>query len=605
MGESANADSLITIKQRKVNIMSKGALSVDTEHLFPIIKKWLYSEKDIFIREVVSNACDAITKHKRLISLGEAEDDGCNYRITITADKDERTITVCDNGIGMNSDEVERYINNIALSGAVEFISKYEGESGSGIIGHFGLGFYSMFIVAEKVEMFTRSYKGGEGVHWICDANGNFESEPCERDTHGTEIIMHVSDDELAYLDNEKLKSVLERYCAFMPYDIVLVNGKDETVVNDTNPLWQRNPSEISDEEYNEFYKKVFNDYEDPLFKLHIVADYPLNFKGVLFIPRRKSGYDSTESEIKLFYNSVFVADNIKGACPEHLVNFRGILDCPELPLNVSRSYLQNDAYVRKVASHISKKVADKLNSMFNNDREALEKNWNDMRAYFEYACMRDEKFGDRARNSILFEKAEGGFATVNEYLDGKDEGTVYYTSDKEGQSYYLDLFAEKEKPVLILDSIIDNSFAQYFESKNEKIKFRRVDSGFEENEASKNERLAEIFKKACGRDDIEITFVSLGADGAAALISLSEESRRFADMMKMYSMNGGGEAFKMPNSEALAVNVDNPIIKKLEGDAENAEELAKHIYLSAVLLSRTLTAEEAKEFVRLNNRLL
>lgn len=605
MGESANADSLITIKQRKVNIMSKGALSVDTEHLFPIIKKWLYSEKDIFIREVVSNACDAITKHKRLISLGEAEDDGCNYRITITADKDERTITVCDNGIGMNSDEVERYINNIALSGAVEFISKYEGESGSGIIGHFGLGFYSMFIVAEKVEMFTRSYKGGEGVHWICDANGNFESEPCERDTHGTEIIMHVSDDELAYLDNEKLKSVLERYCAFMPYDIVLVNGKDETVVNDTNPLWQRNPSEISDEEYNEFYKKVFNDYEDPLFKLHIVADYPLNFKGVLFIPRRKSGYDSTESEIKLFYNSVFVADNIKGACPEHLVNFRGILDCPELPLNVSRSYLQNDAYVRKVASHISKKVADKLNSMFNNDREALEKNWNDMRAYFEYACMRDEKFGDRARNSILFEKAEGGFATVNEYLDGKDEGTVYYTSDKEGQSYYLDLFAEKEKPVLILDSIIDNSFAQYFESKNEKIKFRRVDSGFEENGANKNERLAEIFKKACGRDDIEITFVSLGADGAAALISLSEESRRFADMMKMYSMNGGGEAFKMPNSEALAVNVDNPIIKKLEGDAENAEELAKHIYLSAVLLSRTLTAEEAKEFVRLNNKLL
>lgn len=586
--------------------MAKGALSVDTEHLFPIIKKWLYSEKDIFIREVVSNACDAITKHKRLISLGEAEDDNCNYRITITADKDEHTITVRDNGIGMNAEEVDRYINNIALSGAVEFISKYEGETNSGIIGHFGLGFYSMFIVAEKVEMFTCSYKGGEGVHWICDANGSFESESCKRAEHGTEIIMHVSDDELAYLDNEKLKSVLERYCAFMPYDIALADGDGETVVNDTNPLWQRNPNEITDEQYNEFYKKVFNDYEDPLFKLHIVADYPLNFKGVLFIPRRKSGYDSTESEIKLFYNSVFVADNIKGACPEHLVNFRGILDCPELPLNVSRSYLQNDAYVRKVAAHISKKVADKLNSVFNNDREALEKNWSDMKPYFEYACMRDEKFGDRARNSILFEKAEGGFATVNEYLDGKDEGTVYYTSDKEGQSYYLGLFAEKGKSVLVLDSIIDNSFAQYFESKNEKIKFRRVDSGFEENGAGANEALTEIFKKAVGHEDIEITFVSLGAEGAAALISLPEEGRRFADMMKMYSINNGNEAFKMPNSEALAVNIDNPIVKKLEsGDCENAEELAKHVYLSAVLLSRTLTAEEAKELVRLNNKLL
>ena len=586
--------------------MAKGALSVDTEHLFPIIKKWLYSEKDIFIREVVSNACDAITKHKRLISLGEAEDDGCDYRITITADKDERTITVRDNGIGMNADEVERYINNIALSGAVEFISKYENESSSGIIGHFGLGFYSMFIVAEKVEMFTKSYKGGEGVHWVCDASGSFESEPCERAEHGTEIIMHVADDELSYLDNEKLKSILDRYCAFMPYDIAIKEGESETVVNDTNPLWQRNPSEVTDEQYNEFYKKVFNDYEDPLFKLHIVADYPLNFKGVIFVPRRKSGYESSESEFKLFYNSVFVADNIKGACPEHLVNFRGVLDCPELPLNVSRSYLQNDAYVRKVASHISKKVADKLNSMFNNERELLEKNWSDMKPYFEYACMRDEKFGDRARGCILFEKTDGGFMTISEYLENKDEGTVYYTNDKEAQSYYIGLFEEKNKKVLVLDGVIDNSFAQYYESKNEKIKFRRVDSGFEDSSADKNEALTELFKKATAREDIEITFVSLGEEGAAALISLSEENRRFADMMKMYSANGGAETFKMPMGEALAVNIDNPIVQKLLNDeTENKESIAKHVYLSALLLSRTLTADEAKEFVALNNKLI
>ncbi len=587
--------------------MSKGALSVDTEHLFPIIKKWLYSEKDIFIREVASNACDAITKHKRLISLGEAQDDGTQYRITIKANKDERTITVSDNGIGMNAEEVEKYINNIALSGAVEFISKYESDNNSGIIGHFGLGFYSMFIIAEKVEMFTRSYKGGDGVHWICDGNGSFESEKCEREGHGTEIIMHVADDELSYLDNEKLKSILERYCAFMPYDIVLLDGDKEEVINETSPLWQRSPSECTDEEYNEFYKKVFNDFEEPLFKVHIVADYPLNFKGILFIPRRKSGYDSTESEIKLFYNLVFVADNIKEACPEHLVNFKGILDCPELPLNVSRSYLQNDAYIRKVASHISKKVADKLNAMFNNEREALEGKWKDMKPYFEYACMRDEKFGDKVRDKILYEKASGGFCTVSEYLGEKEEGTVYYTTDKETQSYYLGLFAEKGTEVVIFESIIDNNFAQYLESKNDKLKFRRIDSGFEETENEGSEKLKELFKKAMGSEDAEIAFSALGNDGAAALISLPEEGRRFAEMMKMYSMSSGNDGFKMPNSEKLIINTDNTIIKKLQdnADGENAEGLAKHIYLSAVLLSRTLTSEEAKEFVRLNNKLL
>ncbi len=586
---------------------NKGALSVDTEHLFPIIKKWLYSEKDIFIREVASNACDAITKHKRLISLGEAEDDGCNYRITFKIDKDERTITVTDNGIGMNAEEVEKYINNIALSGAVEFISKYESESGSGIIGHFGLGFYSMFIVAEKVEMFTRSFKGGDGVHWICDGDGSFESEACNKENHGTEIIMYVSDDELAYLDNEKLKSILERYCAFMPYDIILVDGENETVINDTNPLWQRNPQDVTDEEYNEFYKKVFNDYEEPLFKVHIVADYPLNFKGVLFIPRRKSGYDSTESEIKLFYNSVFVADNIKEACPAHLVNFKGVLDCPELPLNVSRSYLQNDAYVRKIAAHISKKVADKLNSMFNLERENLEKNWKDMKPYFEFACMRDEKFGDRVRDNILFEKASGGYVTLKEYLSEKDEGTVYYTTDKAAQSYYLGLFADKGMEVIVFDTIVENNFAQYLESKNEKVKFKRIDSGFDAEESNSSEKLTSLFKTACGRDNAEITFSSLGENGAAALISLPEEGRRFADMMKMYNLGMGNEDFNMPASENITVNTDNSIIKKLEGmeDGENAADLAKHIYLSAVLLSRTLTADEAKEFVRLNNKLL
>jgi molecular chaperone HtpG len=588
--------------------MAKGALSVDTEHLFPIIKKWLYSEKDIFIHEVISNACDAITKHKRLISLGEAIDDGTNYRITVNINKDERTITVSDNGIGMNEEEVEKYINNIALSGAVEFISKYEGENTSGIIGHFGLGFYSMFIVAEKVEMFTRSYKGGSGVHWICDGNGVFESEPCEREGHGTEIIMHLADDELSYLDNEKIKAILDRYCAFMPYEIAVIDGDKEEVINDADPLWQRNPQDISDEQYNEFYKKVFNDYENPLFTVHIVADYPLNFKGVLFIPKRKNGYESTESEIRLFYNSVFVADNIKEACPEHLANFKGILDCPELPLNVSRSYLQNDAYVRKIASHISKKVADKFNFLFNNERETLEKNWADIKPYFEYGCMRDDKFGDRIRNSMLFEQTDGKFVTAGEYLEGKDEGEIFYTTDKNSQSYYLNLFEEKGKKVVILDSIIDNSFMQYFESKNDKIKFKRIDSGFESENADGVETLTSLFAGVIGTDDAKIGFVSLGCDEAAALISIPEDGRRFNDMMRMYSISSGGNAFDMPNSEELSINLDNPIIKKLKETNscdENATDIAKHVYLSAVMLSRTLTAEEAKEFIRLNNKLL
>lgn len=591
--------------------MANGSLSVDTEHLFPIIKKWLYSEKDIFVREVISNACDAITKHKRLVSLGEAEDDGTNYRVKVSIDKDERTITVEDNGIGMDAEEVDKYINNIALSGALDFISRYEGESASGIIGHFGLGFYSMFIIAEKVELFTKSYKGGMGVHWICDSDGNFESEECEKESHGTRIIMHVADDEIAYLDNEKIRGILERYCSFMPYEIALAGADgEEQVINETDPLWQRNPQDVTEEQYNDFYKKVFNDYQDPLFRVHVVADYPLNFKGVLFIPRRKGGYDSAESEIKLFYNSVFVADNIKEACPDWLVNIKGVLDCPELPLNVSRSYLQNDVYVRKIAAHIAKKIADRINYLFNNERESLEKNWRDMKPYFEYACMRDEKFAERVNDSILIEKVGGGFCTVKEYLGDSDGGDVFYTNDVSSQSYYVDMYKQQGKEVLIFDNLIDNNYAQFLESKNDKIKFKRIDSAFGGGkDGGDSESLTKLFKKASGKDELKISYSALGADGAAALISLPEERRRIADMMRMYSISSGRpEDFDFPADECLTVNRDNPVVKSLESASEEDEEAidkAKHVYLSALLLSRTLKADEAKEFIRLNNKLL
>lgn len=606
--------------------MANGALSVDTEHLFPIIKKWLYSEKDIYLREVLSNACDAVTKHKRLVSLGEAAEGEGDYRIDIRMDAEARTLTVTDNGIGMTREEVETYINNIALSGAVDFISKYEGEGGSGIIGHFGLGFYSMFMVADKVVMQTKSYQDAPAVRWECDEAGNYDMAEGDRTERGTEITMYLMEDEGSYCSAETLKGILERYCAFMPVPIFLHDGEKEEQINETVPLWQRSPSECTDEEYKAFYKKQFRDYADPLFWVHINADYPLNFKGILYFPQRKNAFDAQESEIRLFYNSVFVADNIKEVCPEFLVNLKGVLDCPELPLNVSRSYLQNDAYVRKVASHIVKKVSDRLGQLFNQNREEYEKNWNGIKPYIQYGCIRDGKFAEKTQNVVLFEKASGGWCTLEEYLDGKEEATVYYTTDAKAQSYYLGLFEQKGVPVLLFDTLMDTNYAQFLESKNEKVKFRRIDSDLDavkDGESGEDTAALEaLFLKAMGKEppkkdekDEEggeaakpVAFVSLGEEDAPALVSVSEDSRRMAEMMRMYSIQNGREDFSFPVEENLTVNLASPLVKKLaslaEGD-EKAMRIAKHIYLSAVLLARPLTPEEQKEFLALNREIL
>ncbi len=591
--------------------MANGALSVDTEHLFPIIKKWLYSEKDIYLREVLSNACDAVTKHKRLVSLGETGESEVPYRIDVRTDAEAKTLTVTDNGIGMTKDEVEKYINHIALSGAVDFISKYEGEGGSGIIGHFGLGFYSMFMVADKVSMKTKSYQDAPAVLWECDEAGSYEMSECDKTERGTEITMYLMEDETSYLNHETLKGILEKYCSFMPVEIYLHDGDKEECINETQPLWQRSPSECTDEDYKEFYKKQFHDYADPLFWVHINADYPLNFKGILYFPQRKNLFDPQESEIRLFYNSVFVADNIKEVCPEFLVNLKGVLDCPELPLNVSRSYLQNDAYVRKVSAHIVKKVSDRLNQLFTQDRAAYEANWSGLKPYIEYGCIRDAKFCERTEGVVLLEKAEGGWCTLDEYLDGKEEATVYYTTDAKAQSYYLGLFEQKGIPVLLFDSLMDTNYAQFRESKNEKIKFRRIDSDLD---AIKSEgetdtgALEALFKTAIGKDDAKISFVTLGEEDAPALVSVSEESRRMADMMRMYSMQGGRNDASFPVEEVLSVNIGSPLVKKLrdlpEGD-EKASQMAKHIYLSALMLSRPLTPDEQKEYVALNRDIL
>ncbi|NCA68357.1 MAG: molecular chaperone HtpG, partial [Clostridia bacterium] len=380
--------------------MEKGGISVQTENIFPVIKRWLYSDKDIFLREVVSNACDALSKHKRLVSLGNATDAESDYKITVLVDKDAKTLKISDNGIGMNAEEVKKYINQIALSGALEFIDKYESKEGntSGIIGHFGLGFYSVFMVSEKAEIITKSYDGSPAVAWTCDENGSYEMGECVREAgRGTDIVLHISEDELSYLDGEKVKEILRKYCSFMPYPVFFDEGSKSEQINDTAPLWQKNPKDIKPEEYKEFYKKLTGDYEDPLMYVHINADYPLNFKGILYFPRIKSDFEALESKVSLYYNQVFVSDNIKEVLPEFLIYVRGVLDCPELPLNVSRSYLQSDGNVKKISGHITKKVADKLEEMFKNNREDFEAKWDDISVFIKYGMITDEKFYERA----------------------------------------------------------------------------------------------------------------------------------------------------------------------------------------------------------------
>lgn len=616
--------------------MEKGGISVSTENIFPIIKRWLYSEKDIFVREVVSNACDAITKHKRLVSLGEAKESETAYKAEVKIDKANKTITFVDNGIGMSEDEVKRYINQIALSGAVDFISKYEGENsaGSGIIGHFGLGFYSVFMVAESVEMNTKSYTDAPAVYWECDQDGQFSMKEGKRTERGTEIILHIADDEVGYLDSVKLKGILEKYCAFMPYEIHLIYDDKDEVINDTNPLWQRNPADIKDEEYKAFYRKVFLDYRDPIFWVHINADYPLNFKGILYFPAQRSDFEPLESEIKLYYNSVFVADNIKEACPDFLINLKGVLDCPELPLNVSRSYLQNNVYIKKVASHIAKKVGDRLNYLFNNERENYEKMWDAVKPFIEYACMRDAKFYERVNEIVLFKKHSGGYTTLSELnppaeeakaeektaeqaadTEQKEENrepakkNIYYATDANAQSYYISLFKTKGYEVLLCDTLVDSNYLQFLEDKNENIRFLRVDADFTDinagGEADKS--LEKLFKKAVGSDKLTVKFAALGENDAPALITVNEDSRRISDMMRVYRMGGSGGS-DFPLEEVLTVNTNSPLIKKLaekSREKDLAEKMAKHIYMSALILSRRLSPSETTEYINLNTELL
>ncbi len=598
------------------NNVKRGGISVDTEHIFPIIKKWLYSEKDIFLREIVSNATDAVTKYKRLQSLGEIPSDDDAYRITVTLDKDARTISVSDNGIGMTAEELEKYICNIALSGAFEFIRKYEGEgAANGIIGHFGLGFYSAFMVSDSVEIYTKSFTDAPAVHWICDGEGSWSTEPCDKQERGTAVIMHICEQESEYLDRARLMGMLGKYCAFMPVEIYFeeADTEDESEqkpINDTTPLWQANPSDCTKEQYDEFYNKVFSDFKQPLFHIHINADYPLNFKGILYFPRISSEYESVEGQVKLYYNQVFVADNIKEVIPDYLLMLRGVLDCPELPLNVSRSYLQNNTYVTKVGNHIVKKVADKLCSLCNLEREQYENIWNDMRIFVEYACIRDRKFYDRVKGSLLLCLTDGKHVTVDEYLEAakeKHEGVVYYTTDKAQQAQYISMFAAQGISVAVLEKTLDTQFMSALESYRDDVKFKRIDSDVADalkgdGDVSDQPALTELFQRVSGNEQLGVTYAPLKDAGVPAMLGVTEESSRMAEMMRMYAMSTGSAPMEFPLEYSLVINTASSLYTKLltlsETDADKAELLARQIYSLSLLAQRKLSAEELQAFL-------
>ncbi len=598
--------------------IKKGGISVDTEHIFPIIKKWLYSEKDIFLRELVSNASDAITKLKRLESLGLREASGETYRIDVILDADAETLTIRDNGIGMTEEELTKYICSIALSGAVDFIQKYENESDgskNGIIGHFGLGFYSAFMVSDRVEVITRSYTDAPAVHWVCDENGEYEAEAYEKDGHGTDVILHISEDEKEYLSPSKLRAMLEKYCSFMPVEIYFDDGKESDgkeekpaePVNDVRPLWQKAPSECTPEEYNEFYHKVFTDYREPLFHIHINADYPLNFKGILYFPKLANEYESIEGQVKLYYNQVYVADNIKEVIPEYLLMLKGVLDCPELPLNVSRSYLQTNTYVAKVSAHIVKKVADKLCSLCNTAREDYAKVWSDCAPFVEYACMKDRKFYDRVKSALLLTLTDGTTQTYEEYLTEakeKHENTVYYATDRALQAQYVSMFEAEGIRVALFDKPIDTQFATMLEQYMDGVKFLRVDADIAEvlkgdGAVNESEALKSVFTEVVG-DKVTVRFDALKDESVPAVLNVSEDARRMEEMMRFYSM---GADTPFPTESTLVLNTSSPLLQKLcdvaESDRAKASAMASYLYKLSLLSQKKFSADEMQSFMK------
>ena len=695
-----------------------GNLSINSDNLFPIIKKWLYSDHDIFYRELISNGCDAITKLKKLDMMGEYELPA-DYKpqIQVIVNPDEKTLKFIDNGLGMTADEVEEYINQIAFSGATDFIEKYKDKANDDqIIGHFGLGFYSAFMVADQVTIDTLSYKkNATPVHWACDGGTEFDMTDGTKEGVGTEITLYLNEDCLEFANEYRAREVIEKYCSFMPTPIFLSkanaeteyetidaadkldtdtvveeiheeakteekeneNGEKEVVevspakeklkivkrpvpLNDTNPLWAKNPKDCTDEEYKEFYRKVFLDYKEPLFWIHLSMDYPFNLKGILYFPKINTEYDSIEGTIKLYNNQVFIADNIKEVIPEFLMLLKGVIDCPDLPLNVSRSALQNDGFVKKISEYITKKVADKLIGMCKTEKESYEKYWDDISPFIKFGCLKDTKFCDKMNDYILFKNLDDKYLTLPELLvkeeekkddaevldkdgnpitntgdaaasdntaDGSDTSAdsekderkvIYYVTDKVQQGQYIKLFKEQNMQAVILDHNIDTSFITQLEQRNEKYKFMRIDADVTESlkdETSaedlkaETDALTEVFKKALNNDKLTVKVEKLKNENISSIITLSEEGRRMQDMMKMYAMNGmGGMDMNMfAADQTLTLNANNELVKYIfeHKDSENVPMFCEQLYDLAVLSNHPLSVDEMTKFVERSNKIM
>lgn len=597
----------------------KGNISVNTENIFPVIKKWLYSDKDIFLREIVSNACDAISKLNKLVSMGEAEASTENYRVDVALDKDAKTITVTDNGIGMSADEVEKYITQVAFSGAEEFIEKYkqDDDEKNKIIGHFGLGFYSAFMVSDTVEINTLSHKkGSKPVHWSCDGGTEYEIEEGSKAQYGTQVILHIADDSKEFLEESKLYEILNKYCGFMPYEIYFeVFPKKENQeehplkpVNDTAPLWTKNPKDCTKEEYIEFYRKVFYDFNEPLFWIHLNVEYPFNLQGILYFPKLKNEMANIEGQIKLFNNQVYVADNIKEVTPEFMMLLKGVIDCPDLPLNVSRSFLQNDGYVKKVSAHITKKVADKLCEIYKNQPDDYKKYWADISPFVKFGCLREEKFYDRVKDVVIFKDINGEYITLKE-LSERENKQVYYASNEIMQAQYINMFKEQGLNALILDEIIDNHFISFIEMKYPGLKFNRIDSDISEELTNKicedSEGIIKIFVDALNMPDLKIEVKSLKSKKTPAVMLLSEQSRRMMDMAKIYGNGEMSAMFKEENT--LVLNFENKIIQKIS-KIENDDDrklFAQHIYDLAAIAQKPLTGDKMTDFINRSSEIL
>ena len=624
----------------------EGQISVNSKNMFPIIKKWLYSDKDIFLREIVSNGCDAIKKLESLQGIGEAQlEDGYQPKVIVTIDSEKKQLIVSDNGIGMTEDEVERYITQIAFSGAEEFLEKYKekSEESAGIIGHFGLGFYSAFMVSDTVEIETLSYKeGAKPVHWVSAGEDSYEIEDGTRTEHGTTIIMNVTEEEQEFLQESRIREILHKYCQFMPYEIYLnphdeerpVYDKDGNIeknedgtekkrivkplpINDIHPLWLKAPKDCTDEDYKAFYQKVFMDFNEPLFWIHLNVDYPFNLKGILYFPKQLNRMEVMPGQVKLYSNQVFVADNIKEIIPEFLLLLKGVIDCPDMPLNVSRSFLQNDGEVQKIAQHITKKVSDKLHQIFKNDRPSYEKYWNDISAFIKFGCLKDEKFYDRMKDILLFKTIDGEYKTLEEYP--KAEGNkIYYVTDENLQAQYISMFKENGLTAAVLTHAIDPHFISLLEYKNpEEMKFLRIDADLgealkvsqpeaESEDAKKaqeeeNNKLIECVKACLPDEKLEYKVESLKATEIPAVILLSEYARRIQDMNKVL-----GESFAPEGQVTLVLNSENEIVKKIPSlTEENRKLVCEHIYDLALMAHKPLSAEQMSKFIARNVKLL